>query len=107
MPFGALKLSALGARAVHAQRVEKNLMPFGALKRLSADSVATTAAHICDRGKEPNALRGIETQFRVRPPLRLLPAPAAYSVEKNLMPFGALKPGQSLVQSPKSPVAQD
>jgi len=64
-------------------------MPFGALKlvqmpRQYRHQMACTAG-----GKEPNALRGIETVYVCASGVR---SPSYVQVEKNLMPFGALKP---------------
>jgi len=88
MPFGALKLA--GKPDLHTRPlVEKNLMPFGALKR-KAGALGVGPAGGGEGGvggKEPNALRGIEMCLCRRGTMRR----GGGSVEKNLMPFGALK----------------
>jgi len=89
MPFGALKREIL----IQDERLRVSWFHGGkepnalrGIETRQADMALNPSR--CKRGKEPNALRGIETdQPCTKPPKRAAPCP----VEKNLMPFGALK----------------
>ena len=87
MPFGALKLEMdIVQQSATVALVEKNLMPFGALKREGLDLVYQGCQ---SDGVEKNLM-----PFGALKPTALLEILVRdlRQVEKNLMPFGALKP---------------